>query len=165
MRALLLTATSALAAMACGGALPTPPAGPPEVASPYDEAADPAHDTDAALAAARADGKLVLLVLGGNWCPWCRRLEHTFRFDSDVAAALASGFHVVHVDTGARKSGKNADVNERYGNPMQYGLPVLVVLAADGSVRKVQETGALEEGDHHSPARILAFLAAVRGGP
>ena len=52
----------------------------------------------------------------------------------------------------------NADVNQRYGNPTRFGLPVLVVLDAEDKALTTQDTGKLEEGDHHDPAKVLAFL-------
>ena len=38
------------------------------------------------------------------------------------------------------------------------GLPVLVVLDSDGKRLTIQETGQLEAGNHHDPAKVLAFL-------
>lgn len=167
MRGVWLAMAVTLMSSACGPASEASDAGPaeppaPEVARPYDESADANADIARALASASAEGKRVIVVFGGNWCPWCRRLEHTFRNEPRVRDALAAGFHVVHVDTGARRSGRNAAINERYGNPMRNGLPVLVVLNADGTVHLTQETGALEQGNHHDPAKVLAFLDRAR---
>ncbi|MCC6271449.1 MAG: thioredoxin family protein [Microbacteriaceae bacterium] len=157
-------AAAPIPAPSAAPAQPTPgsTAAPPEIARPYDEQADANADIARAVEQARAEDKRVLLVFGGNWCPWCRRLEHTFRNEPRVRDALAAGFRVVHIDTGARRSGRNAAINERYGNPMQNGLPVLVVLGPDGQARMTQETGALENGDRHDPERVLAFLSRAR---
>lgn len=138
-------------------------AGPPEVEHPYEEGVDAQAQIDAALALARADDKPVLLVFGANWCPWCRRLEHVFQNDARVHTALEDSFHLVHVDVGPRRSSTNRAVARRYGNPLEQGLPCLVVLENDGSVKLVQETGSLEEGDHHDPDLILAFFERARG--
>jgi hypothetical protein len=54
--------------------------------------------------------------------------------------------------------GHNADVDQRYDRPTRHGLPVLVVLDRDGKPVVTQDTGALEAGDHHDPAKVLAFL-------
>ncbi|MFK7989797.1 MAG: thioredoxin family protein [Sandaracinaceae bacterium] len=135
---------------------------PPEVEAPYDEDADAQADIDAALASAGADNKRVLLMFGANWCPWCRRLEHTFRNAPDVTSELTESYHLIHVDIGARHSDTNRDVARRYGDPLSQGLPCLVVLNADGSVAHVQETGSLEDGDRHDPPRVLAFLRQWR---
>lgn len=67
---------------------------------------------------------------------------------------------LVLVDVNHR-SGKarNDAVNARYGNPVAQGLPVLMVLDADGKQLTTQETGALEDGKAaHDPAKVIAFL-------
>jgi thiol-disulfide isomerase/thioredoxin len=38
------------------------------------------------------------------------------------------------------------------------GVPYLTILDSDGKVLTNQETGALEDGDHHDPAKVKAFL-------
>lgn len=141
---------------------PDPSGPPPEVARPYEEGADAQARIDAAVASARADGKRVLLMFGANWCVWCRRLAWVFQNEPRVSAALAEGWHVVHVDTGTRGSGTNRAVIDRYGDPVQHGLPCLVVLDGEGALVHTQETGSLESGDRHDPERVLAFLTRFR---
>jgi thioredoxin-related protein len=137
---------------------------PPEVARPYEDGADAAPLIEAALTRARAENKRVLLMFGANWCIWCRRLDYVLQNDPSVSAALREGWHVVHVDVGTRGSGTNTATIERYGNPVQHGLPCLVVLDAQGQLVHTQETGSLEQGDRHDPARVLAFLNRYRAG-
>jgi glutaredoxin len=102
----------------------------------------------------------VLVDLGANWCVWCHRLHHTLQTDAAVARALNDNFVLVLVDVNHRDGKKRNDaVNGRYGNPIKEGLPVLVVLDADGHQLLTQESGALEDGkDAHDPAKIIAFL-------
>jgi hypothetical protein len=54
---------------------------------------------------------------------------------------------------------RNEAVIERYGNPVQHGVPVLVVLDSSGKQLTTKDSGELEEGGAHSPAKITAFLA------
>lgn len=126
----------------------------------YDTKAAATEQIAAALAKAQAGHKRVLLMFGANWCIWCHRLHGTFASDARVAAALRAGYEVVMVDVNTRNGTKrNADVNERYGNPIADGLPVLVVLDAAGKPLTTKDTGTLEEGAKHSPEKILTFLA------
>src|SRR5208283_2349089 len=82
-----------------------------------------------------------------EWCIWCRRLHATFEGDPSVAAALDRGFVVVMLDVNTRNGTKrNAALVERYGNPTSHGIPVLVVLDADGKQLTTKDTGELEEG-------------------
>ena len=157
MRSFLILATLALATVGLRAAEPEYPKQGPDIYSP---SADASTDITAALAQAKAGHRHVLLDFGANWCVWCHRLHHTLDTDAQVAAALSRDFVVVMVDVNTRHGvHRNADVNARYGNPVQHGLPVLVVLDADGKQLTTQDSGALEEGAGHSPAKILAFLA------
>ena len=126
----------------------------------YDVHADASAQITAALAKATSEHKRVLLVFGANWCIWCHRLHTTFATDAGVSKALDEGFIVVPIDVNTRHGEKrNAAVIARYGNPIEHGIPVLVVLGADGKQLTTKDSGELEEGGSHSPAKITAFLA------
>ena len=125
----------------------------------YNTQADAAPTIAEALKIAQQENKHVLLVFGANWCVWCHRLHHTFTTDPQVSSALKRDFVVVLIDVNKRNgTARNAAVDAHYGNPTQHGLPVLVVLDASGRRLTTQETGALEKGDAHDPAKIVAFL-------
>lgn len=121
----------------------------------YDEHADGTQQIDSALALARASHKRVLLKMGANWCGWCYLLHNLFIEDSTIASTLNDNYILVHIDI---DGDHNKGVNERYGNPKRLGLPVLVVLDENGKQLTTQNTGDLEEGRRHSPAKVLAFL-------
>jgi thiol:disulfide interchange protein len=121
----------------------------------YDESADGAKQIEEALAKAKKESKHVLLMFGANWCGWCHRLHKLFDSNAQIAAKLKQDFVLVMIDV---NKNHNADLNQRYGNPTQFGLPVLVVLDAAGKALTTQDTGKLEEGDHHDPAKVMAFL-------
>lgn len=125
----------------------------------YDVHADAAADISAALSTAQAENKRVLLKFGANWCVWCHRLNSTLHGDTAVERALAKDYIVILVDVNTRNGTKrNAATVAKFGNPTQHGLPVLVVLDAAGKILTTQETGALEAGSAHDPAKIIAFL-------
>jgi thiol-disulfide isomerase/thioredoxin len=99
-------------------------------ASLHYPAAEAAKDIDAALRAARKDGRHVLLDFGADWCPDCRVLGAIFE-QKDVAAVLVRNFHVVRIDVGRRD--KNGELAAKYGATSDDWIPALVVLAPDGS--------------------------------
>ena len=129
----------------------------------YDIQADGAALIRSAEQQAQAGHKHILLDFGANWCPWCHALHRTFTTDDAVRRRLAADYVLVMIDVNKRHGpARNAAVNDQYGNPIRLGLPVLVVLDADGRPLATQETGALEKGDGtvaHDPAKVLAFLA------
>ena len=121
----------------------------------YDEKADGAKQIADALAVAKKENKRVLLQFGANWCGWCHKLHKLCQTDPDIAAKLKDSFVVVLVDV---NKGHNGDINKKYGNPAGLGLPAIVILDADGKALTTQDTGKLEQGDHHDPKKVLAFL-------
>lgn len=58
----------------------------------------------------------------------------------------------------------NAALMKRFAADIP-SYPYLTVLDARGKVVTHQETGALEEGDHHDPAKVLAFLEKHQAQP
>ena len=121
----------------------------------YDENADGAKQIADALVVAKQENKRVLLQFGANWCPWCHKLQKLCQTDADIAAKLKEAYVLVLVDV---NKGHNGDIDKKYGNPTRFGLPVLVILDADGKALVTQDTSKLEAGDHHDPKKVLAFL-------
>jgi thiol:disulfide interchange protein len=123
----------------------------------FDEQADANDDIAAALIRAKRDNQRVLLVFGANWCGWCRKLDGLFQENREIARTLLYEYELVKIDVG--RWDKNLDVARRYGVDLKKaGVPYLTVLNPDGKVLANQETGALEAGDHHDPAKVQAFL-------
>src|SRR3954452_2694742 len=129
---------------------------PPTRAKIYDESLDGNKQIAAALAIAKKGNKRVLLQFGANWCGWCHKLHELFATDPGIKAKLKSDYVVVLVDVNEEH---NSEVNKKYGNPMRFGLPAIVILDAEGKQLTTKDSGELEEGDHHAPAKVLAFLS------
>ena len=148
---LMLSLLIAAVSLAAEPAKSTTPAKP----KLYDETADGSKQIAEALAVAKKAKKRVLLQFGANWCGWCYKLHKLFESDKEIAAKLKAGFVVVLIDVNEKH---NSDINEKYGSPTKHGLPVIVVLDADGKQLTTQDTGILEEGDHHDPEKVKEFL-------
>jgi thiol:disulfide interchange protein len=142
---------SGFASPAFGAETPATPSRP----AIYDEKADGAKQITDALAIANKEHKRVLLQFGANWCGWCHKLHKLCQTDADIAAKLKESYVVVLIDV---NKGHNGDINKKYGNPAGLGLPAIVILDADGKALTIQDTGKLEQGDHHDPTKVLAFL-------
>ena len=153
----ILCALTLLAATTAFSAEPEYPKQGPDI---YDREADGTAQIATALVQAKAEHKRVLVKLGANWCVWCHRLSATLHESKPVAQELADNFVLVLSDMNHRNGKKRNDaVNEKYGNPVQFGLPVLLILDENGHLLTTQETGALEDGGQaHDPAKVLAFL-------
>ncbi|MCH7873500.1 MAG: thioredoxin family protein, partial [Planctomycetes bacterium] len=128
----------------------------------YDEQADAKADIAAAVARAKKNNKRVLVMYGGNWCGWCYKLHDVFKKDSEVARTLLYEYERVMVDIG--RMDKHQDIVKGYGAKIN-GVPFLTVLDGDGKVVVNQPTDPLEEGDHHDPDKVQAFLTKHKAEP
>lgn len=108
-------------------------------------------DLEAALAAAKAESKLLFVDVGAYWCPPCRELEEKVFTRADVGAALTSKFVALHVDA---EKGEGPELVARY---KVQAYPTLLVLDASG-VEKGRLVDALK------PEELLARLEKIAGG-
>jgi thioredoxin-related protein len=129
----------------------------------YDPGADVKAQIAAAVKTAGVENKNILLMFGGNWCPWCHRLHALFGADEQVKKFLAEHYIVLLVDIG-EKSGQplNRDLVDLY-RVKDFGYPALAVLDKAGRLSCTQSTGVLEKDKGHDPAKVLAFLQTQVG--
>ncbi len=132
---------AAPAAPALVPASPRPAPPPPSAQDPRAQDPNLAYDATAsataqiveAVAAARMDGKAVLLDFGASWCTACRALDKAMHTPK-AQAVLAQYYHVVHIDLGNSDPQRMA-LATQYDAPGSFGMPLLVVLNSDGTVR------------------------------
>lgn len=99
----------------------------------YDSSVGQAQ-VDAALRAAKADGRMVLLDFGANWCGNCKAADKVFA-QPQTAALLGESYHLVKVDIGGSSSAASALLRKYSPGGGSYKMPVLVVLSPSGTVR------------------------------
>jgi len=121
----------------------------------YDESSNGVKQIADALDIARKEHKHILLQFGANYCVPCHKLHELFQTNTNIAEELKKHYVIVMIDT---NKGHNKDIDAKYGHPTRFGLPAIVVLDTDGKQLTTQDTGKLEEGDHHSPEKVMAFL-------
>ncbi|MFG2292754.1 thioredoxin family protein [Streptomyces sp. NPDC048603] len=112
-------------------AAPKPPA---KVPGPGYPAGDAGKQIDAALRAAKSDGRMVLLDFGANWCGNCKAADKVFG-QAKTAEILGSSYHLVKVDIGGNNSANSALLRKYSPSGGTYKMPVLVVVSPSGSVR------------------------------
>jgi thiol-disulfide isomerase/thioredoxin len=125
---------------------------------PYDEHADADAKVAAAKARARAAHKLLLIDLGGNWCPDCRILAGTLDLP-EVKAFVDAHYEVVTVDVG--RFDRNLQIPARYGITRRLeGVPsVLVVDPRSDRLIDAGHVSALSDARHMTPQALADWLA------
>ena len=125
-----------------------------DVADKFDATRDPAKDVAAAAEAAKAQGKRVLVDVGGEWCVWCHIMDDFIAANPDVRSVLDASYVVVKVNW-SRENKNEAFLSKL---PAIKGYPHLFVLDASGKLVHSQDTDALELGRSYDKAKFVAFL-------
>ena len=124
----------------------------PDPPGPYDRRADAQADLGRAVDQARRENKHVLVVFGANWCPDCRKLSADMT-EPALGTPIAERFVVAKVDVG--NFNRNGRIVNQMGNPVDHGIPAVVVLDGQGrqlgtatgpqlaAVRKAQDPATL----------------------
>ena len=161
-------ATVVLATLGAGSAAAAPP---PRVSIsdyaqlktplpyPYDENANASADLDKALARAKANGKRVLIKMGGNWCGDCRILQATMDLP-EMKAWVNRNFETISVDVG--RMDKNLQIPARYGITERLaGVPAIFVVDPKTGRQLVSKAQVADLADarHMQPQDLANWLA------
>ena len=145
----------ALALLACASARGS------DLPATFDPARDAAADVAHAVALAKAQGKRVIVDVGGEWCSWCHILDRFVAANPDVRALIEARY--VWVKVNYSKENRNEALLAQW--PAIEGYPHLFVLDAAGKLLHSQDTAALESGNGYDKRRMLAFLEQWSAGP
>ncbi len=122
----------------------------------YDPARNATADVDAALAAARASGKHVLLIMGGDWCHDSMALFDLFH-QQRFALMLAERYEIVWVDVGHRD--RNIDIARRFGLAGIVGTPTVLILRPDGAATNLTDAPRWRNAASRKPEAIYRHFS------
>lgn len=129
----------------------------------YDPDANPEALLDSALATAKQNDQLVLVVFGSGWCPDCRSLNYKMA-QPPLAETIKANFSVMHVDVG--QWDKNIAFTEQFGNPIDSGIPSLAIMSRNKKLYYVAEDGGFASARSTTIQALndwfLSALAAIQ---
>jgi len=122
----------------------------------YDPQADPFSQYHDAIAQAKSQNKLVLVIAGGDWCSWCHKLDRFISRDTQIDTAVHDTFVVVKVYIG------DENYNELFFSqlPPARGAPHFWVISPQQQVLRSQSTAVFEQG--HNGYDKAAFMNFTR---
>ena len=137
---------------------------PVVVKAPYDEKANADAVVAAAFARAKKSHKLVMLDLGGNWCPDCVILANVMQL-APMKKFMAEHYEFASVDVG--RFDKNLQVPARFGYTKRLdGVPTVLVATPEGKLINGDHVFALTDARHMTPQSLAEYLSQwVRSDP
>ena len=120
----------------------------------FDPTRDAAADVAQAVSVASAQGKRVIVDVGGEWCSWCHILDRFIASHPEVRTLIDARY--VWVKVNVSKENRNRALLARW--PRIEGYPHLFILDAGGRLVHSQDTGILESGKGYDEARFVAML-------
>ncbi|MCP9768560.1 DUF255 domain-containing protein [Lacihabitans sp. LS3-19] len=122
----------------------------------YDPTEDAKAEIASAIKKANAEGKHVLLQIGGNWCSWCLLFDRKINSNDTLRNAVDKNFVIYHLNYSPENY--NKEVLASLDFPQRFGFPVFVVLDGKGNRIHTENSAYLEEGKGHSTKKVLAFF-------
>jgi len=130
---------------------------PVVVTQPYDEKADADAAVAAAFEKAKQSKKLVLLDLGGNWCPDCIVLANFLQLP-EIKRFTEKHYEIVAVDVG--RFNRNLQVPARFGFIDRLkGVPTVLVATPDGKLVNPGNVFAFTDARHMTPKSLADYIA------
>jgi len=106
---------------------------------------------------AKAEGKHVLVEIGGNWCIWCARFNDFVNNDKSLDSMVISNYIVYHLNHS--KENKNTELMAKYEYPQRFGFPVFLILDEKGNLLHTQTSWYLEDGKKsYDKEKVAAFF-------
>ena len=165
MRGLRFAAAALLALPLLGAADPVPadftPAAEKQVQRKFFvETADDSAMLNAALAKAKAEGKLAVIVFGGDWCHDSRALAAVLT-SKQFVQEFGARFAVTFVDVGIPQAGqgRNLELVQRYGVKKLKGTPAMFVISPKGKrLNSKKDAESWRNADSRSAADVLGWF-------
>lgn len=122
---------------------------------PYSKERDPFKDLANTKKTAAADGKRILMFVGGPWCKWCVILDNFIKNDPELATVLEKNYVILKIYAESNLA-PNGLFMAKFPHP--DGFPHLYVLSEKGELLISQRTDVLEKGQSYDKVKVKDFL-------
>ncbi|MCZ8157572.1 MAG: thioredoxin family protein [Leptospira sp.] len=106
---------------------------------------------------AKKENKKILIIFGADWCPDCKALNQLL-VAPEVKSFVQEKFLIFQVDVG--KFDTNLDFNQKFGNPIENGIPALVIIDPKNqeSILASTKGGEFSSASQMRAENVLSYL-------
>ncbi len=106
---------------------------------------------------AAAQNKKLVVIFGASWCPDCNSLDGMLG-ETKIKELIERKFIIQKIDVG--RFDKNLDINEKLGDPIDNGIPALVILDPKKSNPMIANTtgGEFSNASKMSSEQVFNYL-------
>lgn len=124
----------------------------------FDPERDANADVDAALSAAQASGRHVLVIFGGDWCHDSMAIADLF--DSDrFAAMLAQRYELVWVHVPFSRDERSIATASRFGLGDVVGTPTMLILTPQGQPTNLSDAPTWRNAASRKPEAVYRHFS------
>jgi thioredoxin-related protein len=120
----------------------------------YDDQRNPFEDANAALKLAQETDRNVLMVVGGNWCSFCMKMDSFWKSDKTVNQAIHSNFVILKINV----SDENENAEFMASMPATNGYPHIYISSASGKLLLSKDTLEQQVDGKHQKQLWLEFV-------
>ncbi|MFT5466645.1 MAG: thioredoxin-related protein [Verrucomicrobiales bacterium] len=120
----------------------------------YDAKRDAVKDLKTTLETAKKDNRTVLVIAGGSWCGWCRRMDEVLKNKPEVRDILSGGYVIMKANYSG--SNENPDFFAKYPDFGEF--PHFFVLNATGELQTAQNPADWEKLGGYEVDKLAAFF-------
>ena len=122
----------------------------------YKEGVDAKKELSLSLIEAKKRNSYLLLDFGANYCPDCRQLARLFK-TREIKEWLNKHLILLPIDVGMSHE-INRDISRKYGDPVESGIPSLVLLDSSGEMAFATANGELAQARNVEKEELLEWL-------
>ncbi|MCX7829926.1 MAG: thioredoxin family protein [Acidobacteria bacterium] len=117
--------------------------------------ADPFKDLENAKSVATKEKKRILIIVGGDWCDWCSRLDNFINKDKELVDIINKNYVVIKVYCKEDLT-PNGLFLAKFPSTREF--PHIFVLNSKGEMLDSKRTATLESGESYDKQKLKDFL-------
>ncbi len=108
------------------------------------------------LTQAASENKNLIVIFGASWCPDCLALDQILT-EPKLDTLLQNKYSILKIDVG--RFDKNLDINQKLGDPIDSGIPALVIIDPKKNLVIANTTGGeFSNASKMSADQVLDYL-------